>query len=573
MIRRILWTPLYILVFGILSAQQTSVEPVHFFANQRPHEQCAHTKIHERMMEEDDSYREEQLIREASLDQLLYDVRTGSVPKSDEIFTIPVVVHVIHTGESVGSGTNITDEQIWSAINGLNEDFRKMAGTNGDGDGADIRVEFCLAQRDPSGNATTGINRISGCSVTDYCSEGITAGNGQGANELTVKNLSRWPNQEYYNIWVVNEIENNNGGSGIQGYAYFPTTSPVDGTVILYNAFGTVGNLKSYTNRNRTITHELGHGFALFHTFHGESCSESNCNLQGDRVCDTPPTTLNSSCSNAACSGTQQVENYMDYTSQTCKNMFTEGQKERMRLSVQNSRSNLIASNGCEPVTPVTADAGITEILSPNGNTCDSTIEPIVTLSNLGSSPLSNVIIQYRTEGAWQNFSWTGLLAPGQSTNIVLPEYDGGWGNRTLVVRTQNPNGGSDENPSNNATNINYNAIQDANTATVNITLDLLGGQTTWEIRDNSGSAIASGGPYGNFQSGDIESASVCLLSGCYDFIIFDAVGNGLCCGNGNGSYEVVDQDGNVLAGGAEFGYEELTNFCFDGDVGDPPIA
>ena len=573
MIRKLIWTPLCILVFGILSAQQKSVDAVHFFANQRPHEQCAHTKIHERLMETNESYREEQLNRESSLDQLMHNAQLGLIPKSDEIFTIPVVVHVIHEGEAVGSGTNISNEQIWSAINALNEDFRKMAGTNGDGDGADIEVEFCLAQRDPDGNATTGINRVSGCSVSDYCSEGITAGNGQGANELNVKDLSRWPNQDYYNIWVVNEIENNNGGSGIQGYAYFPTTSPVDGTVVLYNAFGTVGNLKSYTNRNRTLTHELGHGFALFHTFQGESCNESNCNLQGDRVCDTPPTTLNSSCSNAACSGTQQVENYMDYTSQTCKNMFTEGQKERMRLSIQNSRSNLIESNGCEPVAPVTADAGITEILSPAGNTCSSAIQPIVTLSNLGSNPLSNVIIQYRTGGTWQNFSWTGILAPGQGTDIVLPEYDGGWGNKTLVARTQNPNGGTDENASNNSISANYDAIQDANTATVNITLDLLGGQTTWELRNSSGNAIASGGPYGNFQSGDIESSSVCLLNGCYDFVIFDAVGNGICCGNGNGAYEVVDHDGNVLASGSEFGYEEATNFCFEGEAGDPPSS
>jgi hypothetical protein len=336
MTSRLLWTSLFLLIYSILPAQNSAGNLQSEIENVQAHEQCAHSNIHEKLMDTNDEYREEQLNREASLEQLILDARAGLVPKSDGNLTIPVVIHIIHDGDELGTGSNISDEQVWSAINGLNEDYRKMAGTNGDGSGADIEVEFCLAQRDPDDNAHSGINRISGCSITDYCSEGITAGQGQGANELDVKNLSRWPNQDYYNIWVVTEIENNNGGSGIQGYAYFPTTSPVDGTVLLYNAFGTTGNLKSYTNMNRTLTHELGHGFALFHTFQGGSCDESNCQLQGDRVCDTPPTTLNSNCSSAACSGNQQVENYMDYTSQTCKDMFTEGQKERMRLSIEN---------------------------------------------------------------------------------------------------------------------------------------------------------------------------------------------------------------------------------------------
>jgi PKD repeat protein len=524
-------------------------------------------------MESNAVYREEQLQRENSLSDLIKQMRTGSIPKSNEILTIPVVVHIIHKGEAVGSGTNISDEQIWSAINGLNEDYRKMAGTNGDGDGADIGVEFCLAQRDPSGNAHSGINRVSGCSVANYCTQGITAGNGQGANELNIKNLSRWPNQDYYNIWVVSEIENNNGGSGIQGYAYFPTTSPVDGTVILFNAFGTTGNLKSYTNLNRTLTHELGHAFALFHTFQGGSCSETNCTLQGDRVCDTPPTTLNSSCSNAACGGTQQVENYMDYTSQSCKNMFTEGQRTRMRLAIQNSRTNLLNSNGCEPIVPVAADAGISAISQPSGNLCASEYQPMVTLRNYGSSVLSNVTIQYRTTGTWENFSWTGVLGPGNETDIILPLYDGGWGNQTFRARTQNPNGGADSNTSNNESTASYTAVQDGNNATVHVTLDILGGQTTWEIRDDGGTTLASGGPYSNFDNGVVESASVCLVDGCYDFIIFDAVGNGLCCENGNGSYEVIDQDGNILASGGNFEFEETTNFCFSGVGGEPPTA
>src|SRR5690554_2376576 len=305
------YTILLLLAFTHLYSQ-VNVEVQHGLSNETPEEQCAHTEIHDHLMLHNPQYKAEQEAHESAVANLVQQYQSGLIPKNNSIYTIPVVVHIIHKGEAIGSGSNISDEQVYSAINALNQDFRKMAGTYGDGDGADIEVEFCLAQRDPSGNPTTGINRVSGCSVTNYCTQGIKSGSGAGAVEVDVKNLSRWPNQSYYNIWVVSEINNNNGGSGVQGYAYFPTTSIVDGTVLLYNAFGTVGNLKAYTNRNRTLTHEIGHAFALFHTFQGNSCSETNCALNGDRVCDTPPTTQNSNCGTPPCVGTQQANNYMD---------------------------------------------------------------------------------------------------------------------------------------------------------------------------------------------------------------------------------------------------------------------
>src|SRR5690606_6931242 len=486
--------------------------------NEHSDEQCAHTEIHDRLMLENSQYREEQEANEIDIDNLVEQYKSGMIPKTGTIHTIPVVVHIIHKGEALGTGTNISDEQVYSAINALNQDYRKMIGTDGDGDGADIEVEFCLAQRDPDGNASTGINRVSGCSVTNYCTDGITAGNGVGANETAVKNLSRWPNQLYYNIWVVTEIENNNGGSGIQGYAYFPTTSIVDGTVLLYNAFGTVGALKSYTNKNKTLTHEIGHGLALFHTFQGGTCIEANCTLQGDRVCDTPPTTLNSNCNYPACGGTQQVENYMDYTSQTCKNMFTEGQKLRMRAALENSRINLINSNGCEPVTIVQADAAITGISRPTGNSCINMIQPVVTLKNVGNVNLNHVTIQYKTNGSWQNYNWTGLLGQDQSVNVTLPEYNGGWGQQTYYARTFMPNGGTDANTANDQATTSYNAVQNGHTLTLKIVKDVLGGQTTWLIRNSDNETIASGGPYTNFQSGTVETEIVCVDNGCYDF-------------------------------------------------------
>lgn len=307
---------------------------------------CASDGIHERLLQEDDDYRQQTEFNERKLSQAAE--QSGVIQRSSAVFTIPLVVHIIHSGQAIGTGANISETQVLSAVVALNEDFRKIPGSTGDGNGVDTEIEFCLATLDPDGNPTNGINRVNASSVAGYALEGITAGQGSGANELSVKSLSRWNRNQYYNIWIVSEIEDNNGGSGIQGYAYYPNSSAtLDGAVILYNAFGTVGNLKFYTNMNTVASHELGHGLFLYHTFQGGSCSETNCNTQGDRVCDTPPTTLNSSCNSPACSGIQQVENYMDYTSQNCLNMFTQGQKNRMRDALQLFRPSLLNSEGC----------------------------------------------------------------------------------------------------------------------------------------------------------------------------------------------------------------------------------
>ena len=157
---------------------------------------------------------------------------------------------------------------------------------------------------------------------------------------------------KYYNIWTVTEIDDNGGGSGVQGYAYFAgAPAPDDGTIILFNAFGfdpggLIGyNLKSYTNLNGTITHEMGHALNLYHTFEGDgtgsTCPPNTtgaCSTEGDRCCDTPPhkrSTSNcvadgtaNSCSAGTTAG-QYVHNYMDYSSEVCKNMFSPDQSAR----------------------------------------------------------------------------------------------------------------------------------------------------------------------------------------------------------------------------------------------------
>jgi hypothetical protein len=285
------------------------------------------------------------------------------------VYKIPVVIHVIHKGEAIGTGTNISDAQINSAITSLNQFFR-----NGFGTSVDVEIEFELAHIDPSCMPTSGINRINGTVVPDYATNGITV-LVASPNEAAVKSLSTWTWENYYNIWIVSEINNNNGGVGIQGFAYPPFNHPLDGAVILYNAFGydpggALGyNLKSITQQNKTLVHEIGHALDLYHSFEGDDANNDGvadqcpanvtCATDGDRICDTEPHRRSSS----NCPGTNScngglpsgfASNFMDYSSQACQDKFTPGQLTRMRSALELQRTSLISSISLNsyPITP-----------------------------------------------------------------------------------------------------------------------------------------------------------------------------------------------------------------------------
>lgn len=251
---------------------------------------------------------------------------------------IPVVVHVVHDGGT----NNISDAQIQSQIDVLNEDFRKIMGTNGYGNGVDTEIEFCLAKKDPLGRCTNGIVRVKS-----------PLSNHQTYQRSQLKLLSYWDNLRYLNIYVVKNINN---GSGTLGYSSFPGGPPdEDGIVVRHDYFGKTGTAS--TSLGRTTTHEVGHWFGLYHTFNG-GCGTDTC-ADGDLVCDTPPAanpnfgcpTINS-CSIDVPNVNDQIQNYMDYSNDNCKNMFTNGQMQRMQATLGGIRNDIwqtwnIDSTGC----------------------------------------------------------------------------------------------------------------------------------------------------------------------------------------------------------------------------------
>lgn len=278
------------------------------------------------------------------------------------VVTIPVVVHVLHSGESIGTGSNLSSVQIQSQINILNEDFRRNnsnllttpAAFRGVSD--DALIEFCLAQQEESGDPTTGINRYDVGTTTLTMSD----------MESTIKPVTIWDRDLYLNIWTWN---------GIGAYAQFPGgPANTDGVVVQYDNFGNTGNVASPFNLGKTTVHEIGHWLNLRHIW-GDS---PGCSVD-DSVSDTPLQDLSTtfgSCptfptGSQSCSGTYPGTMYcnqMDYSGDACLSMFTLGQTSRMEAALFNQRSSLLSSPGCLPSTVGITDSRLVDMISISPN-------------------------------------------------------------------------------------------------------------------------------------------------------------------------------------------------------------
>ncbi len=332
-------------------------------------------------------------------------IANGTVEAEKAVVTIPIVVHVLYNT----AAQNISLAQIQSQITVLNNDFRKL---NADWNNtptaykslvADCEFNFCLATVDPSGNATTGVNRKS-------TTKTIFDADSDDAKNATT-GVAAWPAGSYLNIWVVPAIKSGTN-TGILGYAQFPGgAAATDGLVICHNYFGTTGSVSAPFNKGRTATHEIGHWFNLYHIWgdDGTACTGS------DECSDTPnqadenygtPSFPQVSCSNAG----DMHMNYMDYVDDGAMYMFTLGQKARMQalFVTGGARASLKTSNGCGSGTPVTPS-----YCASNGTNVTYEYINNVTLGTINNTTTANA--------GYGNFtSLSTNLVAGSANSITL---------------------------------------------------------------------------------------------------------------------------------------------------------
>ena len=171
------------------------------------------------ILQQDPNYLQLERENEERLQNIIQNSAEARMPGT--VITIPVVIHVLHLGEAVGTGSNISDAQIQSSIDNLNDFYRGLTPNSP----VDFEIEFALAQRDPNCNATNGINRIDASGLAGYSSFGVNVLNSNGASYNDIVALSSWPQTEYFNVWIVTELDNNNGGFGFKAFCFFYQTN------------------------------------------------------------------------------------------------------------------------------------------------------------------------------------------------------------------------------------------------------------------------------------------------------------------------------------------------------------
>ncbi len=227
-----------------------------------------------------------------------------------------------------------------------------------------------------------------------------------------------------------------------------------------------------------------------------------------------------------------------------------------------NGDQNMFNDTISRTITQLTRwDAGISSINGIDAPICASEHEITYVLRNYGQDEMTGVNINLSLNGGTViTIPWTGSLGTGESTELSFLLNDLVDGTNTIEINTSDPNGLVDQEMGNDGLSRNFEVIFAGATITLNLLTDLFGLETSWEVRDLSGNLLQEGDGY---LSETLFIESWCLPNGCYNFTIFDAYGDGICCGFGEGSYEIVDENGIVLASGGEFGSSETKNFCF----------
>jgi PKD repeat protein len=431
---------------------------------------------------------------------------------SSILSTIPIKAHIVRATD--GSG-GLSSVELDDAISTMNSIY------------IDAGIEFFLCD---------GINYINNDDFYDYETD--------EENALTsVNNVNGT-----INIYFTNSIVSSSSGGGLCGYAYFPGGPE---TILMANSCATNGS---------TLSHEMGHFFALSHT-HGNSndigsteelVNGSNCESTGDFICDTPADPqLGTSNVDFNCQYTgfaQDINqdfyqpdptNLMSYSRKICRSFFSPQQYARINAIYQVSRSNL----GC-PSFEADFVADLTE-------SCEANLTVNFTDNSIGATSWNwdvdgDDVIDYTTQNVTHTYTNAGaydvaLIISNGSVNISK-------------VKSQYIEVGAQE--------------ISTTTISLSLTLDDWPAETSWEFRDGNETVLYSGGPYiEGVDDFTVKTETFNISTNqCYSFVINDSYGDGICCFSGDGFYELRGSDDSLLATNGNFGFGNRDNF-FNGTL------
>ena len=423
---------------------------------------------------------------------------------STAVSSVPIKAHIIRT--DAGSGGLALNQ--FNAAMAIMNDFY-----------ANAFLEFFLCE---------GINYIDDTNLYDFETE-------EEAAMTATHNVDN-----VINIYFANTVTSSSSGSGLCGYAYFPGGEEV---ILMANSCATNGS---------TLSHEMGHFFALSHT-HGNSNSTlteelvdgSNCETTGDFICDTPAdpqlsfSNVTASCvytGNAIDANNQFFDpdplNIMSYSRKDCRTLFSPQQYARIYAVYQASRSALAC-----PSFNVAISADFTR-------DCSNTLDVDFIDNSIGATSWQwdvdgDDIIDYTTQNPSHIYTGNGFydvtLTISDGTNTLTRVYE------------------------------NYIEVGVNDINTTQLTLDLITddfpNEIEWNLKDSNGTVLYQSPVYvdgvDDFQS--FSEDFTIVTNECYVFEITDSFGDGICCNQGVGSYTLTTLEGDTVVTGGNYGSGEIS--------------
>lgn len=351
-------------------------------------------------------------------------MQTNVANKTTAVKEVPIVFHIVLTQSKInqlGGAAGIA-ERVQSQIDVLNKDFnaanadsvlipaafKPLYGNMG--------IKFSLAHKAPDGSYSPGYEIIT-TAKTAFDIQSGTKGTGMYCSDAKFTSsggADAWDTKKYINVWITDITPMGVGGVGTPPpYAIYGGTTQFpwneQGIVISYMAFGKRTNSSQYfplqaAIAGRTLVHEMGHYFNLFHPF-GMSTMDNKTCTDDDGVTDTP---LESAPTQSICPVFPLLDtctktfpgvmymNHMDYSADTCRTMFSKGQVARVSIELAGGgfRDQLTSDPGLiywwpSSVNNVAVNNEVAIYPNPATNSCtincnNNTAKSIEFINNLG---------------------------------------------------------------------------------------------------------------------------------------------------------------------------------------------
>ncbi|MDG5492991.1 T9SS type A sorting domain-containing protein [Psychroserpens sp. SPM9] len=421
---------------------------------------------------------------------------------SSALSSVPIKAHILR--DDSGSG-GLTETQLNDAISVMNTYY------------ANAYIEFFLCD---------GINYINSSEFFDFTTDEQDA----LTNPNNVDNV--------INIYFANTVSTTEGG-GLCGYAYFPGGPEV---ILMANSCATNGS---------TLSHEMGHFFALSHT-HGntngalttELVDGSNCDTDGDFICDTPAdpqlgfNNVSTACTYVGSATDANGDffapnelNIMSYSRKSCRTEFSEQQYARIYGVYQASRFDM----ACPSFN--------LRIASNFDRDCDPTLDVEFSDISFGATSWQwdvdgDDIIDYTTQNVSHTYTTSGqydvALTASNGSNTITKVFE-------------------------NYIEVGSEAIS-TNEIVLTLTTDDWANETSWELKDSNDSVLYASPTYTSDDDFQTFTYNFTVSTNeCYTFEIADSYGDGICCFSGTGSYTLTTLEGNPIASGGDYSFGEVT--------------